>query len=118
MPEFVERRNKTECDLWLMKDGQKLRPKFAVGGGVRDIVSFALRLSYWRLEKSSPVMILDEPFKNLSRNLIPKAVDTLKYLSNKFNLQMIIVTHIPELAEQADRLFEVEQGQVQQITGG
>ena len=114
-PKFIERRNKTECDLWLIKDDRKLRPKFAVGGGVRDIVSFALRLSYWKLERSSPVIILDEPFKNLSRTLIPKAVDTLKFLSEKFNLQLIIVTHIPEIADQADRLFEVDQGQVNLI---
>jgi len=112
VPKFVERRNKTECDLWLVKDNKMLRPKFAVGGGVRDIVSFALRLSYWKLERSSPVILLDEPFKNLSRHLIPKAVDTLKFLADKFQLQLIIVTHIPEIAQQADRLFEVEQGNV------
>ncbi len=118
VPEFIERRNKTECDLWLIRDDQKLRPKFAVGGGVRDIIAFALRLSYWKIEKSSPIIILDEPFKNLSRNLIPKAINILRFLSNKFNLQMIIVTHIAEIAEQADSLFEVEQGQIQQIEQG
>ncbi len=112
VPEFVERRNKTECDFWLVQNEEKLRPRFSVGGGVLDLVSFALRLSYWKLERTSPVIILDEPFKNLSRKLIPKAAETLKYLSNKFNLQMIIVTHIPEIAEQGDRVFNVDNGNV------
>ena len=112
VPEFVERRNKTECDFWFMKNGEKLRPRFSVGGGVRDVASFALRLSYWKLENSSPVLILDEPFRNLSRTLVPKAAETLKYLSNMFKLQMIIVTHSDEIMKQADKIFEVNKGVV------
>lgn len=113
VPEFVERRNKTECDFWLVKDDNKLKPKFTVGGGVLDIVSFALRLSYWKLEKSSPVLILDEPFKNLSRNLLPKAVQMLKYLSETFKIQMIIVSHSPEIIDIGDAVFEIENGKLQ-----
>lgn len=111
-PEFVERRNKTECDFWLIKNEERLRPRFSVGGGVMDIIAFALRLAYWRLENSSPVIILDEPFKNLSDSLIPKAAETLKFLSNEFGLQMIITTHITEITNQADKVFSIKNGKV------
>jgi len=115
VPEFVERRNKTECDFWLVQNANKLKPKFTVGGGVLDITSFALRLSYWKLEKGAPILILDEPFKNLSSNLLPKAIQMLKHLSDIFKLQIIIVTHSKEIMNHADRLFHVEQGNVIQI---
>lgn len=111
-PEFVERRNKTECDFWLVQDNEKYRPQFSVGGGVMDIIAFALRLAYWRLENSAPIIILDEPFKNLSKTLIPKAAETLRFLSNELSLQMIITTHIKEITEQADKVFSVKQGNV------
>jgi predicted ATPase len=116
-PDFVERRNKTECDLWFTKGNKKkLRPRFAAGGGVIDIASFALRLAYWRLEKSAPIFILDEPFKMLSKKHIPKAVALLNTLAEEFDLQMIINTHIPEITDQADRMFEIKGGQVQWTT--
>jgi len=109
-PEFIEKRNKTECDLWFVKNNQKLRPRFASGGGALDVASFALRLAYWRLEKSAPVLILDEPFKNLSRNLMPKAVEMLKMLSNEFGLQIIMITHIQEIVEEANKVFKIQGG--------
>lgn len=111
-PEFIERRNKTECDFWLERDGERIKPRFSVGGGVMDIIAFALRLSYWKLENCASVIILDEPFKNLSKKLIPKAAETLKFLSEELNLQMIISTHIEEITEQADKIFEISDGKI------
>ncbi len=118
-PEFIERRNKTECDFWLVNGENKLRPRFSVGGGVLDIISFASRISYWKLEnkfkRTSPVIILDEPFRNLSRSLHPRAADTLKYISEKLGIQMIIVTHSPEIVDQADKVFHLEDGKIETI---
>lgn len=114
-PEFVERRNKTECDLWLKRNEEKYRPRFAVGGGVLDVIAFSLRLAYWKLENADSVIILDEPFKNLSRTLIPKAAETLRYISNSFNLQMIIVTHSPEITEQGNKVFNIEEGEIKEV---
>jgi len=113
-PEFIERRNKTECDFWILKNDKKMRPEFSVGGGVLDVISFATRLSYWKLEnkfyKTSPIIILDEPFKNLSRKLLPRAADMLRYLTDKLNLQMLIITHSPEITKKADKIFRIDEG--------
>lgn len=109
---FIERRNKTECDLKLERDGVYYAPKFTSGGGVIDIASFALRLAYWKLEKSSPVIIFDEPFRFSSKSMLPKIAEMLKALSTEFKLQVILITHIPELAEIADKVFEIENGSV------
>jgi ABC-type enterochelin transport system ATPase subunit len=114
-PEFIERRNKTECDFWLLKDEEKIKPKFAVGGGVMDTIAFALRLADWKLEKSSPVIVLDEPFRNLSANLMPKAANTLRYLADELGLQMIISSHENDIVDQADAVFDVKQGNVRRM---
>jgi len=112
IPKFEERRNKTECDLFFEKGGKLMRPRFSAGGGTIDIASFASRLAYWKIEKSAPVFVLDEPFKMLSKKHIPRAIEMLRLLSQEFNLQLIINTHIPEIAEHADKVFEIKKGEV------
>lgn len=105
--EFVERRNRTECDLSFEKDGEACDPMFASGGGAVDIASFALRCAFWSLKRTRNVIVLDEPFKFLSRDLQIKAAEMVRFVMEKLKLQFIIFTHIPELMEVADRMFQV-----------
>lgn len=106
---FVTKRNKTECELLFERNGKTINPLLASGGGVVDVTSFALRISLWTLQnpKSRNVFLLDEPFKCLSSNLLPKIKTLLEELKNRLNIQFIIVTHSKELFEIADRKFDV-----------
>lgn len=108
--EFVQRRNKTECDLLFERDGERLDPLTASGGGAVDVASFALRVASWSMERPRlrNVLVLDEPFRYLSVNLLPKASEMLKRVSENMKLQIIMVTHSEELIEGADRVFTVE----------
>lgn len=107
---FVERRGKTECDLVFTRDGQEVDPMSASGGGAIDVASMALRIACWSLKpkKTRNTIILDEPFRYLSKGLQHKAGDMLKMISEKLGLQIIMVTHNPELIEASDRVFTVE----------
>jgi DNA repair exonuclease SbcCD ATPase subunit len=107
--QFVLKRNKTECELVFERDGESIDPLPSSGGGVIDTASFALRIALWTLQapKSRNTIILDEPFKFLSKDLLPRACELLQELRSKLNLQFIIVTHLDELAECADKTFEV-----------
>jgi DNA repair exonuclease SbcCD ATPase subunit len=106
--EFVERRNRTEADLWFVKDGEKMKPIDSSGGGPLDVASFALVCSFWSLEgKKRPVLAFDEPMKFLSRDLQPKAALMIRELAARLGLQFIITSHIGELLDSADRVFEV-----------
>lgn len=108
--EFVQRRNKTECDLLFERYGEKIDPLTASGGGAVDVASFALRVASWAMERPRlrNVLVLDEPFRYLSVNLLPKASEMLKRVSENMKLQIIMVTHSEELMEGADRVFTVE----------
>lgn len=107
--EFVLKRNKTECVLLFERNGHTVNPLSASGGGVVNIASFALRVALWTLQapKSRNTIILDEPFPNLSKGLLPRACDLLQELRKKLLLQFIIVTHLDELALCANKTFEV-----------
>ena len=107
--EFIQRRGKTEADLWLVRNGSKIKPIDASGGGVVDVVSLALRMAFWSLTKETrPLLILDEPFRNLSDNLQSKAADMLKMLSEKLGLQVLMISHIQKLVDCADKIFKVK----------
>lgn len=107
--EFVQRRNKTECDLYFIRDDNSVDPLSAAGGGTVDVASFALRVASWsmRTPRSRNILILDEPFRYLSEGLLPRAGEMIKQISEKLGLQIIMVTHSEELAEAADTTFRV-----------
>lgn len=107
--EFVQRRNKTECDLLFVRDGLEIDPISASGVGAIDIASFALRIASWSMQRphTRNVIILDEPFKHLSVDLQDRASSMIKEISKKVGLQFIIITHDPTLASYADKVFNV-----------
>jgi len=107
--EFVQRRNKTECDLSFVRDGNEIDPVTASGVGAVDVASFALRIASWSMShpRTRNTIILDEPFRFLSENYQDQASAMVKEISEKLGLQFIIVTHEPILASYADKVFEV-----------
>ena len=66
--EFIQRRNKTECDLYFERDGNRVDPLMAAGGGAVDVASFALRIASWSMQRprTRAVIVMDEPFRFLS----------------------------------------------------
>jgi ABC-type uncharacterized transport system YnjBCD ATPase subunit len=107
--EFVERRNKTECDLKFVRGDMEIDPLTASGVGAIDVATFALRIASWSMQRprTRNVIILDEPFRFLSKNYQDKASQMLKELSTRLGLQFIIVTHEEILSEYADKTFQV-----------
>ena len=105
--EFTPRRGTTECDLLFERNGKTMKPFDSSGYGAADIASLALRASYWAGNKSRPCMIFDEPCKNLSADKSTMASTVFKKLSEKFNLQFIMVTHNAGIASEADKIFNI-----------
>lgn len=105
--EFVQRRNKTECDLYFQRDGERVDPISASGGGTVDVAAFALRIAAWSMTtpKLRNTIILDEPMRFLSVDLQGRASQMIKELSDKLGLQFIIITHDEALTEYADKTF-------------
>ena len=108
--EFIIKRNKTECELYFVKDGELIDPLTASGGGAVDVASFALRVALWCLapQRTRNTLILDEPFRFLSRDLMYKAGDMLKRLSEKLGLQIIMVSHAEDLIDGANKVFQIK----------
>jgi DNA repair protein SbcC/Rad50 len=108
---FEIKANRTVAECWFVRDGQRVDPMSATGGGAVDIASFALRVVFWSLlyksKKIRPLLVLDEPFRFVSRDLQQKAGMMMKELSDKLGVQFIMVTHNKDLIDAADRVHEV-----------
>lgn len=108
--DFKIARNKSECYFSVKEGVNEYVPKEEQGGGIIDVISFALRVVLWSLEKprSRNVLILDEPFRFLGK-LQEKAGQMVKEVAEKLGIQIIMITHDFELSEIADKSFFVEQ---------
>jgi len=102
-------RGTTECYLNFERNNNLIKPLDASGGGPIDVASFALRVGSWSLAqpRSRPVLILDEPFRFVSRDKMPLAGQMLQEVSKQLGLQIIMISHISELVECGDRIIEV-----------
>jgi DNA repair ATPase RecN len=107
--EFVQRRNKTVCDLYFTREGNRMNPLDSSGYGAVDIASMALRIAAWSMQtpKKRNVIILDEPFRFLSENYQEQASQMIKELSTRLGIQFLIISHNATLAGFADKTFRV-----------
>jgi DNA repair exonuclease SbcCD ATPase subunit len=108
--EFVQRRNKTECDIYFSRGESKVDPLTASGGGAVDVAAFALRIASWSLMRphSRNVIILDEPMRFVSEDLQEQASEMIKEVSKKLGIQFLLVTHEPVIAVHAEKVWQVK----------
>lgn len=109
--ELITSRGRSEANVVLQTDHAKGSDILDwSGGGIADVVSFALRMALWSLRESrSSVIVLDEPFKNVSRDAQAKASSLIKYMAEQLGVQFIVVSHEEELIAHADKVFRVTQ---------
>lgn len=105
------KRNATEANILFEKDGLLLEPKDSVGGGPIDVASFAGRVAFVHLSGDRRVIIGDEPFKFVSRDLLDRCPEMLKTLT-ALGHQFILISHLPEVIDAADNVIEIAEGRV------
>ncbi len=90
---FEQKRGTTEAVLVLSRDGYEIDPTEAAGGGVLDVVAFALRLIRITLTGQRRLLVLDEPFKYVSANYREAVRELLLKLTTEMKFQIVLVTH-------------------------
>ena len=78
-----------------------------LSGGQQQRVAIARALA------SKPAIILaDEPTGNLDSKTSDEVIELLKVTSQKFHQTIVMITHNPEIAAQADRTIHIEDGRI------
>lgn len=110
--EFNKRGNLQELDFRIQTpDNQDALDMLdSCGGGVIDLVSFALRIVLMEtsVPKTKGCIIIDEGFKHLSSNYMERIPALLEELSKKLKRQIIIISHESELVESRFNKIEIK----------
>ncbi|MCI8938950.1 MAG: ABC transporter ATP-binding protein [Dorea sp.] len=78
-----------------------------LSGGQQQRVAIARALA------SKPAIILaDEPTGNLDSRTSDEVIELLKASGRKFHQTIVMITHNPEIADQADRRIRIEDGNI------
>jgi DNA repair exonuclease SbcCD ATPase subunit len=95
--------------FFVVNEGLELNLLDSVGGGIADVVSFLLRIVLLILKRppQRKILILDEPFKWVSAGHMASLAELITELSETLKLQIIFVTHRPELVEAATTVVRV-----------
>ena len=73
-----------------------------------------LRNKFFRFALPPPqnIILADEPTGNLDSKTSDEVIDLLKEASRKYSQTIVMITHNPEIAEQADRTIRIEDGRI------
>lgn len=78
-----------------------------LSGGQQQRVAIARALA------SKPAIILaDEPTGNLDSKTSDDVIGLLKMTSREFHQTIVMITHNPDIAQQADRIVRIEDGRI------
>jgi ABC-type lipoprotein export system ATPase subunit len=78
-----------------------------LSGGQQQRVAVARALA-----NNPPLLLADEPTGNLNTEAGALVMDTLRQLREDFGTTVVIVTHDPAIAEQADRTLSLVDGRI------
>ncbi len=105
------KRNAAHVDFSVASDEyeEPSDPIASRGGGVVDVLSFALRVVILELARPrvEGPLILDEPFRHVSADRVSAAADLCRAIARRFGRQVIVVSHRPGMVDAADVVVEL-----------
>jgi len=101
------KRGVSAVDFAVIDNGMELNLADEVGGGIVDVVSLVLRISFLVLyrPKMRQFLVLDEPTAHVGATYQGNVGKFLKQLTNEMGIQILLTTHSAELAAGADQVF-------------
>lgn len=102
--EFDRRGDSATAEFSLEVDGVKSAILDGKGGGYVNVIAFLLRLMLLVKTRPllAPVLFLDESFSNVSAEYVFRVGEFLRSISEELGVQIVLITHRPELAEESD----------------
>ena len=93
-----------------LTEEESRRNVLKLSGGQQQRVAIARALA-----SDAKVILADEPTGNLDEDTAAEIANILKECAQQMNKCVIIVTHSNELAKQADIIFRLKKGELQQL---
>lgn len=99
-------RGKTSISFDLLQDGRSVPLREGYGGGVLVVIGVLLRIVVVMALGLKRVIILDESLSHLAAKYRPNASKLLRKLCEELGFTIVMVSHDPEYAEEANFHYE------------
>ncbi|MEN8905297.1 MAG: ABC transporter ATP-binding protein [Clostridiales bacterium] len=114
MPVLLDNKDKVEdldelLDFLGLKDKRYNLPS-ELSGGQQQRVAIGRALAY-----KPGIILADEPTGNLDRKSGKDIIDLLKFSAKKYHQTLIIISHDLEIASQANRILNIEDGIMNEV---
>ena len=112
---------KPVAEYWVDIEGVHVQlkpPDYGKGGGVIDVVTVALRLGIFELEQEQGPLFFDEVGKHIDKWAAPGLAYFLHEYGQKFNRQIVLITHSSQLAASSDLAVKLYQEKGRSYTTG
>ena len=93
-----------------LTEEESKRNVLKLSGGQQQRVAIARALA-----SDAKVILADEPTGNLDEDTATEIISILKECAHQMNKCVVIVTHSNDLAKQADTVFRLKKGKLQQV---
>ena len=97
------------ASFYVVVNGHKVDPKDALGGSMYEVIGVCLRLVCLEVFGLKGPLILDEPLRSVDSVNLQNALEFILLYCKESCRQLFIVTHNEQIAQTADKLFEVVQ---------
>ena len=109
--EYSQKNNRSCLNLYVVqkiKDGAVKRQMDGFGGGVSDCISIPLRMMVLKGSETGDILILDEAFVHVDRDMPELVGQFLKKISETLGMQIIFSTHHERILDFADKGFLIK----------
>lgn len=113
--EVTEFRNSNNLNIYLIEttDEGEIKTDLKDNGfGLKTIIGFVLQVYFILYHKQAPILFIDEALSALSTQYIPFLHSLIHNLAEEYNFEFILISHDPRFNDIADRIFEVQNGNV------
>ena len=103
---YSSKANRSYLDIEVKKttpDGDVIRDMCGFGGGVSDSISVPMRIMIVTTSGQDRILFLDEAYKGIGIDRVEHAGEFLKFIAKKMNMQIVLLTHYPDMLSIADK---------------
>lgn len=101
--------NLPTASFYVVIDDHRVDPREALGGSMYEVIGVCLRLVCLEVFDLKGPLILDEPLRSVDSINLQNALEFILQYCKESGRQLFIVTHNEQIAQTADKLFEVVQ---------
>jgi DNA repair exonuclease SbcCD ATPase subunit len=114
---YEDKRGAVSCTPLVVDGDNEFQPKDAMGGGMLDVIGFALRITLWSMQnpRSDNIFFMDEPFR-FAGKLSARVGLMLRRLAKKLNFQVLLVTHDDSLIDICDKVWAIRHKRYSRIS--